>query len=152
MCGSDEQLFRTKIEGTEIKVCKSCAGFGEILCPVKEDIIEKKKKDGKKIEVVSEPEIIETIVSGFPQILKKKREELGLNQEDFAKKISEKQSILHKMETGEFMPSINTARKIEKILKIKVIEEYEEKGQDIEQQKGKGEVTTIGDMIKIRKR
>ena len=149
ICGKEEKLFRTIIEGTELKVCMNCGKFGKVLGPVKE--IEKEERLIKReISTVHEIEEIEDIVPNFSQILKKKRESMRLEQKDFAKKISEKESVVHKMETGEFKPSIKTARKSERILGIKLIEEYEE--EHIGFKSGKSEGFTIGDLIKIKKK
>ena len=149
LCGSEERLFRTWIEGTELSVCKKCAGFGKILGPVKEDIKVEEKK-AAKIEKEVFPDMIEIITPSFTKKIRKKREELGLNQKEFAKKISEKESIVHKMETGEFTPSIDAAKKLEKILGIKLIEEYEEEHDKAA--KGSSRELTVGDLIKIKKK
>ena len=96
-----------------------------------------------------EKEIIQKIVDDFAEKIRIKREKLGLKQEDFAKSISEKESVIHKLETGEFHPSLELAEKLEKILKIKLIEEYEEEYQP---QTKTDLTTTIGDLVQIRKR
>ncbi|MCP3931924.1 MAG: helix-turn-helix domain-containing protein, partial [Bacteroidetes bacterium] len=41
---------------------------------------------------------------------------MGLKQEQLAKMLSEKESLIQKMETGNFSPPIGMARKIGKIL------------------------------------
>ena len=151
MCGSEEQLFKAKIEGTEMNVCSECSKFGEIITIVKEEH-KKPKKEVKPAQVEKEPEVVETIVSDFAEKLRKKREELGLDQENFAKKLNQKKSIVHKMENGEIVPSIDLAKKIEKLLGVKLIEEYAEKDISF---KGKGtssEELTIGDLIKVKTR
>lgn len=149
MCGSEERLFKTDIEGTLLNVCKACSKFGKIISAVKEPIEEKREKKIEMIETEPEEEIIEMVVSNFQEKIRKAREKLGLNQEDFAKKIKEKESIVHKLETGEFKPSIDTAKKLEKVLHIKLIEEYKEEGKTTNI---KTEELTIGDLIKIKKR
>ncbi len=149
LCGAEtENIFRTIVEGTELNVCKDCSKYGKVIekrvIRVKEDV---KKELTKPVE--PEKEIIQVIVPDFAQRIKKKRESLGLKQKEFAKKISEKESLIHNMETGSFKPSISLARKLEKFLKIKLIEEYEE-----EHKKGsktKTEGFTVGDLIKIKK-
>ena len=54
--------------------------------------------------------------------IRNKRDELGLKQEDFAKMLNEKESIIHKLETGEFKPSLKLAKKLEKKFGLKLIE------------------------------
>lgn len=147
MCGSNQSLVKALIEGTELIVCQNCAKFGKTLAPVQQEIPKQKPK--KPIQVQEEPEIIETITSDFSQILKKKRESLGLKQEDFAKKINEKLSFVHKLENGELTPSIEKAKKFEKLLNIKLIEEY--KDEHIKTAKSSSTEVTIGDIIKIKK-
>jgi putative transcription factor len=150
MCGSESELFRTLIESTELKVCGNCAKFGKILGPVKEET-EIERKTLRKIEATEpEADIIEMVVSDFSEIIKRKREQTGLNQKEFAKKINEKESIVHKMETGEFKPSIKLARKLEHLLGIKLVEDYEEEHK--KSKASESSTLTIGDMIKIKKR
>ncbi|MBU1205093.1 MAG: TIGR00270 family protein [Nanoarchaeota archaeon] len=147
LCGAKtENLFRAIVEGTELNVCKDCAKYGKIIekKPIK---VEEKRQFTKPAE--PEKEIIQVIVPDFAQRIKKKRESLGLKQKEFAKKTSEKESLIHNIETGSFEPSISLAKKLEKFLKIKLIEDYEE-----EHKKGsktKTEGFTVGDLIKIKK-
>ncbi len=149
MCGSEENLYKADIEGSILNVCKSCSRFGKIIAEIKEP----EKIKHKKIIITEpepEPEIIEMVVEDFAEKIRNKREKLGLKQEDFAKMISEKESVIHKLETGEFQPSIELAKKLEKALKIKLIEEYEEKHKKTA--KISSGPTTIGDLIKIKTR
>lgn len=149
MCGSEERLYKTSIEGTILNVCKECSKFGTIIAEIKP--VEKVKlKKVKKIEIEPEKEIIQIVTEDFAGKIRNKREKLGLKQEDFAKMISEKESVVHKLETGEFEPNLELAEKLEKRLKIKLIEEYEEEHKKTE--KIDTGITTIGDLIKIRKR
>ncbi len=53
------------------------------------------------------------------------------------------------MESGKFEPSIKLARKIEKFLNIKLIEQHEEQHAGIKGESGEG--FTIGDFIKVKK-
>lgn len=149
LCGSEERLFRVLIEGTELNVCRSCSGFGKVLGPVKEEKIEVKEKGVRKVEV-PEIEVIEVIVSDFSKRIRRKREQLGLTQKEFANRISEKESVVHKLEIGEFAPSIKMARKLERMIGIKLVEEHEEKHGKI--RAGKIKELTIGDLVKIRRR
>ena len=145
ICGQETELIRAEIEGMDMSVCRNCAKFGQI-----KEIPRIKRTPEKFIKkpVRSAPhlEVNESIVSDYAQKIRKARERLGLKQEDFAKKINEKESLLHKMETGSFEPSLPLARKLEKILNIKLIEKVEEKEVSFSREPSEG--MTIGDLMK----
>lgn len=148
MCGRDEQLFKAIVEGSKINVCKSCSKFGKVIQVIKEikrkDIAKESDTTEKK-----EPEITYIIIKEYPTLIKNKRESLNMGQEEFSKKINEKESLIHNIESGRFEPNIQLAKKIEKFLKIKLIEEYKEDNTPIA--KGKSDAFTIGDFIKVKK-
>ena len=87
-------------------------------------------------------------VPDYDQIIRKAREKRGLSQKDFANKLNEKESIVQKMETKTFKPSIKMAEKLQRILGIKLIETVEM--EKVKQGKTESGVRTIGDMIKIK--
>ena len=63
--------------------------------------------------------------------------------------MSEKESLLHKMESGHYVPSLETAKKIQRILKIRLVTEQKEASIG-NKTKFSGPLT-IGDFIKKRK-
>ena len=146
MCGQETNLINAEIEGIDMSVCHKCARFGKVK-EVSRDKAQILKRFSQK-PFRSEPhlEFNERIIPDYPQKIREARERLGLNQEDFAKKINEKESILHKMETGSFKPSLSLARKLEKILGIQLIQEIEE--EKVSTTKIASEGFTIGDLIK----
>lgn len=148
MCGNEEQLYKTSIEGSELNVCKQCSKYGKVIKKIQEPKKVEKPKEKKTIQK-EEPEITQIINPEFSQLIKKKRESLNLSQKEFAKKINEKESLIHNIESNRFEPNIKLAKKIEKFLKIKLIEEYKEETQKL--MKGKSETLTIGDFIKVKK-
>lgn len=151
MCGKDLPLFRAFIEGSELKVCKGCASFGKLIGPVAQPPKREKKKEKEDAAKNAEPEVIQSIVSGYGEIVKKARESKGLKQEELARKINEKESLIHKVETGHYEPNLLLAFKLEKFLGIKLVEET-----TVEKSGGKkpaesGGAFTIGDLIKEKK-
>lgn len=146
MCGKETELFKTDVEGSLLSLCKECSKFGKIISVIREEKKEIKKK--VDAEPRKEEEIILTIVPDYGNIIKKKREEMGIKQEDFAKRLNEKVSLIHKIEINQFELGIDLARKIERFLHIKLIEQQELKPEKV----GgiKGEHFTIGDFIKIK--
>ncbi len=153
MCGKDTNLVIALIEGTEMNVCNQCAQFGKVIKKVEPEPKRKRKENKEDLVKVmkeeSKKEVIQIITPDYGNIIKKEREALGLKQEDFAKKINEKISLMHKIEIGSFEPSIALARKIEKFLKIKLIEHYEEEHGKLHKVEGNG--MTIGDLIRFKK-
>ena len=142
-CGSEGNLVLSLIEGVELKVCKQCSSFGQKV----------KKPDAKRIMQKIMPtkkqdtEIIQIITQEYPRLIRKKREKMGLKQKEFAKFLAERESLIHKMESGTYTPSIELARKLERQLGISLVEQKEVKTQKLEKKASK---FTIGDIIKIK--
>ncbi len=148
LCGAKEEiLFSVIVEGTELNVCRNCAKYGKI---VEKKVVSAEQNNNLRQIKPKEPEkqAIDVIVPDFAEKIKKKREQLGIKQKDFAKKLSLKESLVHNLETGSFEPSIDIARKLERFLKIKLVEEYEDKKTEI--MKSDSNEITIGDLIKIK--
>lgn len=149
LCGKTEtNLSRAIIEGVELTVCSDCGKFGKVLAPVKRYSAKEQHKMAQKAEEKSEK--MEILAENYPEIIKKRRESMGLSQKDFALRINEKESTVHHIETGSFTPPIQMARKLEKVLGVKLVEDYEERHEA--HGKGKREQGfTLGDFIKIKK-
>jgi putative transcription factor len=128
------------VEGVALNVCKKCSSFGKI---IKKPIIRKKKITVKK----PERELIQMIREDYSQIIRAKREKLGLKQKEFAKFLAEKESVIHKIESGTYRPSLELARKIEKQLGINLVEQREVEPHTL---KTKTEEFTIGDIVKVK--
>ncbi|MFP4403055.1 MAG: multiprotein bridging factor aMBF1 [Candidatus Woesearchaeota archaeon] len=155
MCGSSGILYKTLIEGTQLNVCKNCAKYGKVVKKsydpdkIKSDF----KKSKKNIDQVEneEKEIIEYIVDDYSTLIKQKREKLGLKQNEFALKISEKESLIQNIERGNITPSLELAKKFERFLNIKLIDTYEEV-RNTKKKVVKNTKLTIGDIINIKKK
>ena len=91
-------------------------------------------------------EMEQAIKSNFHLLIKNERTKRGLTQEELAKKLNEKASIIKRIEDG-WEPPINTIKKFERFFNIKLTEEMEEK--QIENKSDRKELT-IGDIIEVR--
>ncbi|MFC1775115.1 multiprotein bridging factor aMBF1 [Nanoarchaeota archaeon] len=141
MCGKETELYECVIEGSTLKTCSRCSSFGKVL----------KKPPKKHKKVFKKPEKKEKvlrIIKNYSQVIRTAREKKELTQKDFAKILSERESIIHKMESGQFRPSIKTARKLERILKIRLIEELDDDS-PVQSKRRRNEGLTIGDLIKF---
>ena len=140
LCGKQRELVLTLAENIKMKVCTDCSKFGKVLREIKEI-----EEEEKKFE---EEEFVEGIVDDYSKIIKDKREKMGMKQEELAKKLNIKESIIHKIETGALEPSMETAKKLENFLRIKLITEYNVKYKKI----GTDDRTmTLGDLIGNKK-
>ncbi|MBD3204191.1 TIGR00270 family protein [Candidatus Woesearchaeota archaeon] len=144
-CGKNtEKLYVCEIEGTQLNVCKNCTKYGKI---IKKPIPKiKKKKKFKK----PKKRIIQTIIDDFPNLIKNKREKLGLKQKELAIKLAERESIIQKLETGQLKPSLKLARKLESHLDIELVVQKSVDTEFGQKSKSSGKLT-IGDMIRLKK-
>ena len=152
LCGKvEENLNRALIENVELNVCKDCSKFGKVLAPVKRYSPKEQHKMLQKTQQQAQiQEKIEIIVENYADLIKKKRESMNLGQKDFALKINEKESTIHHIETGTFEPSLEFAKKLERFLGIKLIEQHEENLHIPKTKKSEG--FTMGDFINIKNR
>ena len=106
------------------------------------------KEKAKKI--IEEPEEVEVITKDYSSRIKNTREKLGIKQEDLARKINEKESLIHKIESGRIKPNMAVAKKLESALKIRLVETYIENAE--RKVNMRDENLTIGDLINVKQR
>ncbi len=144
LCGSNEAIFLIKIEGTVLKVCSSCARYGKIIGKIGE--VSKDVSEESKEIVEKEYEIVED----YAERIRKVREALGLSIEEFCRKFGFKESTYRKIEEGKIKPDLKTARKLEKILKIKLIEEIKYHYYIGKKEDKKEDYVTLGDIVELK--
>lgn len=143
LCGKKEDFSKAIVEGTEMTVCSGCAKFGKIvkkLHPSSQSIKSTVSQQVKK-------ELIEDFVEDYDQIIKQKREKMNLTQKEFAKLLNIDENWISKIETKALKPTLELGRRIEKLLKVRLIETVQE---GIAEPKKNSNVLTIGDVINIK--
>lgn len=150
MCGKiSDSLFTARIEGVVMEVCEPCSRHGEILKRPEVKAAARLPARGMPWQQ-SPKELVLMIRDDLGEIIKKEREKRDLKQEELAKMLAERESVIHKLESGTFEPSLELARKLEKFFKIKLIEQHEE--EHTKQPATADSGPTIGDFVKIKKR
>ena len=158
LCGKTGTLYKTEIEGVRMNACETCARHGKIFHEIRQELPKQKEKEQKRQvredkPSVPAPEVIQLIMKDYSSKIKNAREHKGLKQEDFAKKINEKESVIHQLESGHMKPNLELAQKLEHALGIKIIEEITMEPEEMQGGKPKGNgPLTLGDMINIKKR
>jgi putative transcription factor len=170
MCGSEQSSLTTvKVEGAELQLCDDCKEFGT------EVRTESSSSGSTKYSTSSSGgssgsggspgsgaggsggggssrrrrdmfDDMDEIVADYDQRIRKARESRGLSQEDLAKELNEKASLIRKLERGDMLPSDDVQSKLETELEISLIE-----GEDADDTEWSGDsstTTTLGDVVK----
>ena len=103
-------------------------------------------KGGRKGSGITEQDI----VMNYGEKVRKAREEKDLTQEEVGKKINEKASVIHRIESEHMEPSISLAKKLGKELGIKLVGKENMKYKKKEEE-SKGDDVTLGDVADIKK-
>ncbi|MHA1456147.1 MAG: multiprotein bridging factor aMBF1 [Promethearchaeota archaeon] len=162
MCGSIiwGKGIKVIIEGAKITVCQNCAQHGKKIekktpsTPQRKVEQFKKMSNTKSIRSRIEPQRELEIVEDYTIKIRKVRQSLGLNQDQFAQKLNEKPSLLRRIETGKVKPSIKLAKKIEKVYGIKLITTSEiiDTSAQVGKYMKKSSGTSLGDMAFVKKK
>ncbi len=151
MCGLEvAKLNSVVVDGTFLDVCAKCSSYGNFV-EIKEPLTRNYGGTPKAQTKIFIEENINFVMESAGNLIKSVREKKELNQKDFAKMIGVKVSVLHKIETCLIKPDIKLARKIEKILDIKIIENYTDDEKSVPVNLTDEELT-VGDLIKFKKR
>jgi putative transcription factor len=158
ICGREivGQAFKVKVEGAKMLVCRSCQSLGK---PYEEDIAVQRPRptftgvvrlprvpERRTAELPKEIEELD-IAENFSDLVRKGRMKLGWSQEDLAKKVKEKLSVIQKIETGKMTPDTQLCRQLQHELKIKLLVPRKETPQP--KIAAPAEVT-LGDIVKIK--
>ena len=137
--GKGREIF---VERAKLTVCSNCARYGTI--------VRHKPKESRRKPIYSSVQTEFDVREDYPSIVKRARENQGLTQKDLARTINEKESVIHRIETGHMRPSRRLAKKLEGALDITLLEKVEEP--EIVSRKSRRDALTIGDIIKIKKK
>jgi len=172
MCGTETGQPKTvKIEGAELDVCAECAEFGTEVRQQSSSASSTKYStssssgsgsSGSSSQSSSGSsggggsqrrrrdmfDQMDEVAQDYDSRIRQARESRGLSQEDLAKKLNEKASLIRKLERGDVLPSDGVQRKLERELDISLVEGA---ASDEETEWSSGSSsggTTLGDVVK----
>jgi putative transcription factor len=145
LCGSQTKLYQAVVEGSIVDVCSNCLKFGKQLEKKDSFDVEKLTKINKKIK----EENLDFLRDDYNTLIREKREKLNLTQEELAKKLNEKTSVIQKLENKSITPNDKLVKKLEDFFGFKLTENYDAANVDISI---KNQTLTIGDLIKFKKK
>jgi len=127
VCG--KALFEkisANIDGSRMLVCPECAGaHGSEITEFSSTQSVQQKQSFQPSARIGISEGLD-LKQDFGSIVRKKRQQLNLTVEELAKKIFEKESILHKIENQKIVPSDPMVSKLEKALQISLREKLQD--------------------------
>jgi putative transcription factor len=116
------------IEGAKMLVCSNCSKLGSVYLETKTE--PRLKKVARRLPTpvhiprrqpsLSDTESLE-LANDFSSKVRQAREKLGLSQEELGKKISEKVSVLRKIESGKMTPDNVLTEKLQHALRIQLL-------------------------------
>ena len=120
---------RSMIEGAMLYTCDECAKLGS-----RSWVSEPKPRSAPPRDRVAAPRRVVVrrrgrvdlsegveLVENFAQVIRRAREKAGLTHEELGKKISERSSVLQKVETDKFQPDHALARRLEHALGVTIL-------------------------------
>ena len=146
MCGADTASPNTvKVEGAELDVCDDCADFGTEVRTESSSSSSTKystgsssggssgsgssgsasggtssgSSGGRRRDMFDE---MDEVAQDYDQRIRNARESRGLSQEELAKELNEKASLIRKLERGDTLPSDGVQGKLESELGIALTE------------------------------
>ena len=164
MCGKEvDSLSKGLVEGVAMSLCSVCIKYGKLIpkvqSPSKKASVPSKLYRNK--QVIKEMESQEHVVDDYSDVIRNTRQKVQMPQKALAVKLAEKESVIHSIETGRHEPSISLAKKIERLLNVKLVVEEVTSDDDelkdlISSSKSSGssksDSMTLGDAIVFRKR
>ncbi len=162
MCGKDfPYLKKVLVDGVPLMVCPDCARFGEesgAKAAKKEaptpgvisQRLERREKRMQMRNIYTQEEEVLALDSG-ERILKARRSK-GYSQDELARKLNEKKSVIQKLEHGDMIPTDELIKKLERELGIKLMEKSERVSVGGKTAEKNGAGLTIGDLIKIEEK
>jgi len=150
--------FRAMIEGAKMTVCNKCVKLGSVFWEAKTEPRLKKVAKRLPAPVLSprkQPplpaeESLE-LIDDFGVKVRQAREKMRLSHEDLGKKISEKVSVLRKIESGKMTPDNLLVEKLQHALRIKLLMPVSEPKVPSKSLASRPAAPTLGDIAQVKK-
>lgn len=148
---------RIILEGSKLLVCMKCSNLGEPDISIEKypsqtrrrtlgTPVKKRSGESRLPREIEELEIAED----FPKMIKEAREKKKMSQQELARTVKERLSIIQKIELGKMTPDLRISRALEHTLRIKLLLPRSETS--VETNKPDQTGLTLGDVIQYKKK
>ena len=163
LCGRevlDERQCKTVvIEGAVLKICPRCYNrlikqgkVREYKPPKMTPTQMPRRKIRRKSRSIPKHLLMEEyeVVPDYAKRIKQARERMGWSTRVLAERVREKENVIKRIEAGRLIPSIELARRLEKVLHIKLLEPIVNEFTGYSSHGSDEDYFTIGDLIRIK--
>ena len=152
--------MRAIIEDAKMIVCLECSKLSKVTWEVESPPFRPRKIKATKVIMPTistkkpTPQVAETLelIDNYGSQIRHAREKIGLTHEDLGRKISEKVSVLKKIESGKMTPTHQLAERLEHTLRIKLYVPLTEPKIPTGSIPLKHREITLGDLINTKKK
>ena len=150
MCGRSGNLVSAAIEGVPLTVCDACAKYGTVNRSFSSGLSPRGNPSQvqRKFSTPSSTKPEYRVVDSYATMVRTAREKRGMTQKDFALLLQEKESFISKWESGSSKPDLETAKKLQRLLKVTFVTLDEDVVEAEKVEKNKNSEFTLGDFIK----
>ncbi len=140
---------RVLLEGAEVIVCDEC--FAKLVKSGRAVPVTRKPQ---KVSAPARPKRAESemleVVEDYPDVIRRAREQRGWTTAVLAQKLRVSEDLIRRIESGKVKPTIELAKRLEGLLKVRLLQpvEYEESE---EGQKAGPSSLTFGDVAVVRR-
>lgn len=156
ICGREisGQAFKVRVEGAKLLVCGQCQRLGK---PYVEEPVVKRPAAPRTLSLRGVHRKAPELPKGMEELdiaedcaerVRNQRMKLGLSQDELAKRVREKLSVIQKIETGKMTPDTRLCRQLEHELRIKLLVPRKEIS-EVPKTPVPAEVT-LGDIIRVK--
>jgi putative transcription factor len=148
--------FRVRVEGAKMLVCSSCQHLGK---PYHETVSAPMRQYPPKLRMPRStyhkaPELPRgmeesEVAEDYSNLVKHQRMKMGLSQEELAKRVKERLTVIQKIETGKIAPDTKLCRGLEHELRIKLLVP---RTATPEAKMGAPAEVTLGDIIRLKEK
>lgn len=162
MCGAVVEKRVSKIvfvEGAKLILCPSCYSR------ISKKLTSEPLKTQQSVKSATSPSVKKSVkpresvredyevVNDFAVRIRNAREAFGWSQKVLAEAVRESENVIKRIESGRLVPTIELARRLERVLNIKLLEPVVESGNLITNKKvNVSDELTLGDIVNIKEK
>ncbi len=142
LCGSKmKDVYIVNVDEVELRVCTKCAQGKKIISKV----VEQPKRPGLPMKEAKKE--IPQLIENYGSVIHAARESMKIPIKVLAEMISEKETLLLRVEQQRTMPSVELTKKLEKALGIRLAETSAQMQEGSLNRSGQGEGATLGEFV-----